>query len=69
MQAQPISKLELWTVQQLKEKPTRPQYFPVRCYKNHRLEERNKEGAHQIYLGHLKDRLDEIPEDKKVGLL
>lgn len=66
MQAQPISQLELWTVQQLKENQHDPNIFLLDVRKITDWEKGYIEGAHQIYLGHLKDRLDEIPEDKKV---
>lgn len=66
MQAEPVIKLELWSVQELKGKKDELNIFLLDVRKITDWKTGYIEGAHHIYLGHLKDRLKEIPRDKKV---
>lgn len=66
MHAEPIESLELWSVQKLKENQYNPSLFILDVRKITDWEKGYIDGAHHIYLGHVKDRLDEIPRDKKV---
>lgn len=66
LHAEPIKKLELWSVHKLKEKQFDPSIFILDVRKETDWEKGFVERAHHIYLGHVKDRLDEIPMDKKV---
>lgn len=66
MNAEPIKKMELWSVQKLKEKYDEPQIFLLDVREINDWEEGHIEGSYPIYLGQLKDRLDEIPRDKKI---
>jgi hydroxyacylglutathione hydrolase len=66
LNAEPIKKLELWSVHKLKEKQFDPSVFILDVRKESDWEKGYVEGAYHIYLGHVKDRLDEIPRDKKV---
>lgn len=66
LHAEPIKKLELWSVQELKKKKDEPNLFLLDVRKITDWESGYIEGAHHIYLGYLKDRLDEIPYDRKI---
>lgn len=66
LHAEPIKKLGLWSVQELKENQFDPSIFILDVRKVTDWEKGYVEGAHHIYLGHVKERLDEIPRDKKV---
>jgi hydroxyacylglutathione hydrolase len=66
MNAEPIKKLELWSVQKLKKKYDDPQIFLLDVREINDWEEGHIEGSYPIYLGELKDRLDEIHRDKKI---
>lgn len=66
LQAQPIKKLKLWSVHKLKERQFDNSIFILDVRKITDWVKGYIEGAHHIYLGHVRDRLDEIPQDKKV---
>ncbi|MEN6592702.1 MAG: MBL fold metallo-hydrolase [Methanobacterium sp.] len=66
LHAEPIKKLELWSVHKLKETQFDPSIFILDVRKESDWEKGYVEGAHHIYLGHVKDRLEEIPRYKKV---
>ncbi len=66
LHAEPIKKLGLWSVQELKENQFDPSIFILDVRKETDWEKGYVEGAYHIYLGHVKERLDEIPRDKKV---
>jgi hydroxyacylglutathione hydrolase len=66
LHAEPIKELELWSVHKLKEKQFDTSVFILDVRKIGDWEKGYVEGAHHIYLGHVKDRLGEIPRDKKV---
>ncbi|HTX61036.1 MAG TPA: MBL fold metallo-hydrolase [Methanobacterium sp.] len=66
LQAQPIKKVELWSVLELKERQFDESIFILDVRKITDWEKGYVKRAHHIYLGHVRDRLDEIPRDKKV---
>lgn len=66
MQAEPVRKLELWSVQDLQERKDEKNIFLLDVRKITDWETGHIDGAHHIYLGYLKDKLKEIPRDKKV---
>ncbi|MCE5214968.1 MAG: MBL fold metallo-hydrolase [Methanobacterium sp.] len=66
MNAEPINKLELWSVHELYEKYDDPAIFLLDVREMKEWEEGHIKGSIPIYLGHLKDHLDEIPQDKKI---
>ncbi|HEY0196339.1 MAG TPA: rhodanese-like domain-containing protein, partial [Methanobacterium sp.] len=66
LHAEQINKLGLWSVHELKEKQFDPSIFILDVRKETDWEKGYVEGAHHIYIGHVKDRLEEIPRDKKV---
>lgn len=66
MQAEPVRKLELWSVQDLQERNDEKDIFLLDVRKITDWETGHIDGAHHIYLGYLKDKLKEIPRDKKV---
>ena len=66
LQAQPIKKLELWSVQELKEKQFDDSIFILDVRKITDWDKGYIEGAHHIYLGYVRERLEEIPRDKKI---
>lgn len=66
MQAEPVRKLELWSVQDLQEIKDEKDIFLLDVRKITDWETGHIDGAHHIYLGYLKDKLKEIPRDKKV---
>ncbi len=66
LHAEPIEKLELWSVQELKEKQYDKSLFILDVRKITDWENGYIKRAHHIYLGHLKDKLDEIPHNKKL---
>ncbi|HOI71827.1 MAG TPA: MBL fold metallo-hydrolase [Methanobacterium sp.] len=66
LHAEPTDKLSLWNVQELKKKQFDPSIFILDVRKETDWEKGYVEGAHHIYLGHVEDRLEEIPRDKKV---
>lgn len=66
MHAEPVKKMELWSVQKLKEKQNDPSIFILDVRKITDREKGYIEGSHHIYLGHVMDRLHEIPRDRKV---
>lgn len=66
LHAEPVHKVELWTVKDLKEKQFDDSIFILDVRKISDWEKGYVEGAHHIYLGYVQDRLEEIPPDKKV---
>lgn len=66
LHAEPINNLGLWSVHGLKEKQFEPSIFILDVRKETDWEKGYVEGAHHIYLGHVKERLEEIPKDKKI---
>lgn len=66
MHAEPIKKLELWSVQELRKKQNDKSIYLLDVRKITDWEGGYIKGAHHIYLGYLKDRLSEIPDDKKI---
>jgi hydroxyacylglutathione hydrolase len=66
LQAQPIKKLELWSVHKLKERQFDDSIYILDVRKITDWENGYIEGAHHIYLGYVRDKLDEIPRDKKI---
>jgi hydroxyacylglutathione hydrolase len=66
LQAQPIKKLELWSVHKLKERQFDDSIYILDVRKITDWDKGYIEGAHHIYLGYVRERLDEIPRDKKI---
>ena len=66
MQAQNIGKVELWSVHDLKKKQFEPDIYILDVRKVTDWEKGFIEGARHIYLGYVRDRLEEIPRDKKI---
>lgn len=66
LHAEQIEKLRLWSVHELKKKQFEPSIFILDVRKVTDWEKGYIEGAHHIYLGHLKEQLEEIPRDKDV---
>ena len=66
LHAEQIRKVGLWSVHELKEKQFDESIFLLDVRKITNWDKGYIEGAHHIYLGYIRDRLDEIPRDKKV---
>jgi hydroxyacylglutathione hydrolase len=66
LQAEPVEKLELWSVRELREKQEDNSLFILDVRKITDWEKGYIKGAHHIYVGHLLGRIDGIPRDKKV---
>lgn len=66
LQAQPIVNMELWSVHKLRKKQFDDSIFILDVRKVTDWEKGYVEGAHHIYLGYVRNRLDEIPRDKKI---
>ena len=58
--------MELWSVHKLRKKQFDDSIFILDVRKVTDWEKGYVEGAHHIYLGYVRDRLDEIPRDKKI---
>ena len=66
MHAEPIEKLDLWSVQELRENQGDESIFLLDVRKITDWEAGYIKDAHHIYLGYLKDRLDQVPRNKKI---
>jgi hydroxyacylglutathione hydrolase len=66
MHAQPITSLKLWSVHKLRENQQDPSIYILDVRTSKDWEKGYIQGAHHIYLGHVPDKFDQIPMDKKV---
>jgi hydroxyacylglutathione hydrolase len=64
--AEPIEKLELWSVQKLREKQNEESLFILDVRKIADWKTGYIKGAHHIYLGYLEEELDKVPRNRKV---
>jgi len=69
-EALPVEHLRLLTVQQLRERLNRSEDLMVLDVRsNDEWEQYHIEGATHIYVGHLKERVNELPKDKPIVVL
>jgi hydroxyacylglutathione hydrolase len=69
-EALPVEHLRLLTVQELRERLNRSEDLMVLDVRsNDEWEQYHIEGATHIYVGHLKERVNELPKDKPIAVL
>lgn len=66
LNAEVVDKIEVWSVQELIKKQDDSSIFILDVRKVVDLEKGYIKGAHHIYVGHVQDKIDEIPRDIKV---
>jgi hydroxyacylglutathione hydrolase len=66
LNAQPVARMELWSVQELKENQENKSIFILDVRKINDWERGYIKGARHIYTGQVEENLEEIPADKKV---